>query len=475
MCRSFFPELMSNSPKSRFERLLRTVAASRFLTVSALVHLIIIVLLGGAVLVPRIIESNGPGTQAAYDPQVPDDTNAQQPPVTQPPVPEPQKSTNVPPAPPTGPNIDYRQIVDTKGGGNNLPPLPVAPFPPSPVGPMNPAPGGPANPGPPSKEPPAFPYRPHDGSPFISIHDGTLASEQAVQRALQWLQANQHTDGTWGSTGYHDGFTGLALLCFLGHGETPSSHTYGVVVSNAIDTLAKEGAANGGHYSSSGNFTGNPAAYDHAITTYALCEAYVMTKDQRLAPLIGSAVNFIADGQRADGGWAYRYDTGPNAQSDLSVSGWQIQALKAAHLTGIPGVDKVALPSLAKAMRKVDSLFNANDGSFGYVQAGDRNYTLTGVGALSKLLWTGRTDHQTRVALKNIVSKPLKYDGPDCNLYSWYYDTQACFQAQSGPWDWWKQPFQDQLTHNQSGDGSWPPTGGNEAGGFNSPAGDGPD
>jgi hypothetical protein len=117
-------------------------------------------------------------------------------------------------------------------------------------------------------------------------------------------------------------------------------------------------------------------------------------------------------------------------------------------------------------MRNLNRVFDPKDGTFGYRQAGDiKHHNLTGVGALSKLFWLGRADKSVREALKNITTTDLVYGSADCNLYAWYYDTQACFQAQGVPWDWWNKRFQDQLTTNQSADGSWPPTGGNDTGG----------
>jgi hypothetical protein len=138
-------------------------------------------------------------------------------------------------------------------------------------------------------------------------------------------------------------------------------------------------------------------------------------------------------------------------------------------------MEKTVHPALEIAMKNMDRVFDPRDGSFGYRKAGDRGYTLTGVGVLSKLFWLGHPDRTVREGLKNIQSRDLSYDGADCNLYAWYYDTQACFQAQGGAWDWWNRRFQDQLTNKQSADGSWPPTSGNEAGGFaKATAGDGP-
>jgi len=242
------------------------------------------------------------------------------------------------------------------------------------------------------------------------------------------------------------------------------------VVNNAINAILYEGNKNQGRLAFGGEgFDEQDSPYQHGICTYALCEAYTMTKDPRLAPLVQQAVDYIIQGQRSDGSWAYRYDTtegstkyGP--KSDTSVTGWQIQALKAAHLTGLPGMEEKVHPVLNRAMQFLDTVYNERDGTFGYRKAGDRTYTLTGVGVLSKLFWLGRADHTVHEGLKNIESKDLSYSGPDCNLYTWYYDTQACFQAQGGAWDWWNARFQKQLTDIQSADGSWPPTGGKETG-----------
>jgi hypothetical protein len=207
-----------------------------------------------------------------------------------------------------------------------------------------------------------------------------------------------------------------------------------------------------------------------------------MTHDKRLEPLIHQAVDYIVKGQRPDGGWAYRYslaaDThGPKDKpnSDTSVSGWQIQALKAAHLTGLSGMDDV-VPSLNNAMKNLDRVFEEKSGTFGYRKPGDDQAHLTGVGVLAKLFWLGRPDREVRAGLKTITSHDINYNAPECRLYEWYYDTQACYQAQGSAWEWWNARFQDLLTSQQSPDGSWPPTGGQkEQGGYaNQPGGDGP-
>lgn len=474
-------ERMPNEPKTLLDRILKPILASRFLTVSALIHLLIIVLFGGKALFNRYVEPpdfTGDETVSAdVGPGPPPDT----PDTTLPPPP----SVAAPPPPTSAPPTNFSAIttMNTAAASFDLQAPTIEP----PTINQNPTASAPQ-----TFTPGTGPVLPGAMSARSSGQRGTAGqkygekseAEQAVQRALLWLQQQQHSDGTWGSAKYHTAFTGLALLCYLGHGDTPqTSREFSVVVSNAIGALVNESAMHQGRLGGASDFNWlQESVYEHAIATYAACEAYTMTKDPRLLPVVKQAVNYIVQGQRSDGGWAYRYDLGPDpdgagmVKSDLSVSGWQVQALKAAHLTGIPGMEAMVHPVLDKAMGNVDRVFDKKSGLFGYRVASDAGgHVLTGVGCLCKLFWLGRADSEVREGLKNITSNALDYNGKDAILYAWYYNTQACFQAQGGAWAWWRQRFQEQLLNNQSADGSWPVPPKIDKGWFEAnPSGDGP-
>jgi hypothetical protein len=222
------------------------------------------------------------------------------------------------------------------------------------------------------------------------------------------------------------------------------------------------------------SLTDQTAPYQHAIAAYALGEAYTMTKDERLAPILTQAIGYIVTGMRPDGGWAYGYSLAAKGAkgeepSDTSVCGWQIQALKAAHLTGLK-IDKLD-ETMEKAMDNFERVFDKKDGSFGYRKPGDhgKNSTLNGVGVLCVLIGSeGKKDKMVREALKNILdTSKLEYRGEHANLYTWYYNTQATFMAQGGAWQKWNRMFQDEIVGAQSPDGHWPPSGGKEVGGLN--------
>jgi hypothetical protein len=285
------------------------------------------------------------------------------------------------------------------------------------------------------------------------------AAEMAVMKGLTWLQKNQNSDGSWGDTN-KAAMTGLGLLCFLGHGETPESQQFGFTVNKAVEWILTNGAANEGRLHMRKSFD-QPGVYEHAIVSYALGEYYTMTQDVNVRELFKQAIGYIVQGQGPGGGWMYSYD---KTADDLSVSGWQIQALKAAHLSklGIYGVDE----ALDKAMLMLEK-FRGPKGGYGYRGPAD-TYSLSGVGILCQLFWKGEKGALKKgmewVLDETEKNSPVKYQGPKADLYAWYYHTQACLMFGGSAWTKWNRWFQDEIVSAQASDGSWPPMAANSHG-----------
>ena len=239
-------------------------------------------------------------------------------------------------------------------------------------------------------------------------------AEPAVMKGLSWLQQNQNADGSWGESN-KGAMTGFGLLCFLGHGETSTSEQFGATVNKAVQWILDNGAKHEGrlHMANSFNQSG---VYEHGICTYALGEYYTMTRDDRVKELFTKAVEYIVQGQGRGGGWMYSYD---KTADDLSVSGWQIQALKVAHLSrlDIAGVEQALNNAIAYIERS-----KGPKGGYGYCAAADK-YSLTGVGILCQLFWKG----ERGVLLKGMEwllsetekNQPVKYMGENADLYAW--------------------------------------------------------
>ncbi len=423
--------------------MLTKLAASRFFTFSLLIHLLLVVLVGGYVVV-RTTQQEKP--IFAGIPVPPVNESAQ-------PSPEQGKeasaSSSFLPGAPTlvsGPTdlelISVLAVVPTHA----FSPGPVID---DPVLPPPPDGSGGLTMGPnhvPSS-------RTRDGiGKALANNGGTPESQDAVMRGLRWLSDHQNKDGSWGVK-YKGAMTGYALLAFLGHGEGVESPAFGGNVRNGMERLIEEGERKQGRLSFSSRWEGNEAPYEHGVATYALAELYTFTREPRTIPVLTDAVAHITAGQNPEGGWDYGYATDSN-RTDLSVSGWNIQALKAAHVTGLklPGVEV----ALDRAMPMVKRL-QGKEGGFGYVKAENR-YSLTGVGVLALQLW--KPDSRAiRAGVDFILNGPkVDYDGADADLYAWYYyHTQACFQKGDDAWKKWNVVWQPEIVRHQSADGSWPP------------------
>ena len=297
----------------------------------------------------------------------------------------------------------------------------------------------------------------------LAENGGTPACEEAVIKALRWLKSVQNPDGSWGQ-GNKAAMTGFALLCYLGHCETPASEEYGDSSMKGIVYLVNLGMKNEGRMAD--NFTANGWVYEHAIATYALGEAATFCKELEievpsLMDITGKAGQFIIDNQHESGGWSYLYAT-EKGHVDVSVTGWQMQALKACSHTGI--TFKGMNPSIGKALKYLVSCQHES-GGFGYTDknpSGGLDYhTLTGVGMLCHQIWEKGARREVRNAAKYLVeNSKFDYNTEFADLYNHYYESQAMLQRGGTDWKFYNDLFRDQLLNNQNEDGSWKVPGG---------------
>jgi hypothetical protein len=283
----------------------------------------------------------------------------------------------------------------------------------------------------------------------LQDNGGDSACETAVVKGLKWLAANQNQDGSWGKGEFRCAMTGLALLAFLGHCETPDVGQFTETVFKAINYLIAFGESHDGRLSP---HQGNAYPYEHGIATYALAEAYSMTQDAKIEPVLRKSINIILNGQTSDGGWEYNY---ASSGIDMSVLGWNFQALKAAQLTGlkIDGVDK----ALNRGLSAVRKMQDNKSGHWFYKLGNDRiSPSLTGVGVLCMAFMKQARTNPARMGCEAVITYfPPTFGDPLTNLYGWYYATQACFQYGGMIWSKWRRVFQKELIKNQNDDGSW--------------------
>jgi hypothetical protein len=158
---------------------------------------------------------------------------------------------------------------------------------------------------------------------------GSKETELAAARGLAWLAKQQKADGSWAFDGTSKdevvAATGMCLLPFLAAGEThQAGQKYQKAVAAGVAFLVKRCPVKGPDVG-----VMSPNAYAQAIAALALCEAYGMTRDKDLLAPAQAAANAIQKAQGPNGSWGYAARTPSNG--DTSITGWQVQALKAAQ------------------------------------------------------------------------------------------------------------------------------------------------
>ena len=296
-------------------------------------------------------------------------------------------------------------------------------------------------------------------------YGGSKAGEDAVLRALRWLKKNQDENGAWAKAdGTHPpAMAGLALLAFLAHGETPASQEFGSTVEKAMKYLLSVQTAKG-LFGNGGN------AFGHGIDSYAISEAYALTKIVSLKDAMEKGLQIIIDGQQVPGGFNYNY--AKDDRFDLSVAGWQFQAMKAAKMAGAsnPGLDAAIAKGISFLER--NAFANAGDssgfvycGKPGVPPAGGARPSMTGAGTLClQLLGKGNSpcvsagiQFLERVQPQWPSGREMDSKGKPIKVpvYTWYYVTQAKFQKGGKVWDAWNPVFSRELIANQQSDGHW--------------------
>jgi hypothetical protein len=296
----------------------------------------------------------------------------------------------------------------------------------------------------------------------LKENGGTPACEEAVMKSLRWIKGVQNSDGSWGDAN-KAAMTGLALLSYFGHCETPMSEEFGDSCMKGIVYLVNLGMSSEGKMATS---NGNGWVYEHGIATYALGEAATFCKELKidvpgLMEQTEKAGQFIIDNQHDTGAWAYHYAT-EAGHPDVSVTGWQIQALKACSHTSIKWKGMSACIN-----KGLDYISKCQDDSGGYgytgkAPSGGLSYhTLTGVGMLCNQMWGKGGRAEVRKAAKYVLdNSKFDYNSEFSDLYGHYYESQAMMQRGGEEWKQYNDLFRDQLLSNQDADGSWKSPGG---------------
>lgn len=282
-------------------------------------------------------------------------------------------------------------------------------------------------------------------------------ADLAVDRALEFLANTQNkTDGSWtaGRSGKNVAITSLCVMAFLSSGYVPGEGKYGQTIERGVRWVLSMQQPNGVLATD-----GAQEMYHHGIATLMLAEVCGMV-DKELGKEVKRAVEkgvaIILKAQRTDrvhgGGWRYRVEH--VAGSDISVTGWQVMALRAARNLGcdIPG------EVIDKAVAYIKRCQDDRSGGFRYMPFANITVPCTGTSVLALEL-CGKNEHKSEAVLKGANYLIRNENLPRWNAahfsYSIYYGAQATFQVGGNYWTTYRSKLHQALLRHQSSTGSW--------------------
>ena len=300
----------------------------------------------------------------------------------------------------------------------------------------------------------------------------TKQTEAAVVWALRWLKSHQSPDGRWDSDGFDaqcklnrcDGSgaevgdveaTGLALLAFLGAGETHSKKdgSYRDTVKNGLKFLRDVQGEDG----CIGPKVGKTWLRQHVIAALAVTEAYGMTGSKVFKPVAERGLAFALTARTP----AARL--GPDGSLDIETAGWMVTLLKSAAMSEL-AVDKAAM---ADAVADLEKLTDAATGRV--VVKSPAGPMPTAVGVLGRIFADHSLEADPQIARgADLVAKsppawPADASGVD--LVGLHFATMAMFQVGGERWQSWDLSMKNTLLLRQQTvagrdeRGSWDPVG----------------
>lgn len=312
-----------------------------------------------------------------------------------------------------------------------------------------------------------------------------------LDAGLRWLAAHQDADGMWDSDEFmkhdpaddpcsgpggalHDvGVSSLALLSFLGDGNTMRVGKYRDVVTRGVRWLRDVQDFDNGCVPAP---IGKHYLYDHALATLALSETYALSPLAVLRQPARNALAFCSRARNPYGAW--RYDVPPIGDADTSVTGWMIFALEAGREAGL----QVEEEALTAGLAWIDQVTDPATGRVGYDSVGsassriagvndrfptDSGEAMTAVGLLCRF-FLGQTPKEHPIMERHadlLLTRLPEWDpeGRGCDMYYWYYGSYAMWQMGGRWWKRWNAALEPTILDSQRRDGahagSWDPVG----------------
>lgn len=280
--------------------------------------------------------------------------------------------------------------------------------------------------------------------------------DESIARALRFLSEEQNQTGSWRAGTYGDSTatTSMAVMAFMAAGHVPGEGPYGLQINRGIRWVIQQQQANGMLI---GKGRSHGPMYSHGISALMLAEAVGMMDDEQLGKDVRRALEraikviLQAQNHRKEpahrGGWRY-YTT--STDSDLSVSGWQLLALRAAKDAGCD----VPAENIDEAIAYIRRLSTPGNGGFGYQTGHGSNTTRAGTGIVALEVCGDHHSDEALGAAEQILRRPL-HRGDSYFYYGAYYCTVGMFKVGGEYWTRIKPILYETILAQQRADGSW--------------------
>jgi hypothetical protein len=271
--------------------------------------------------------------------------------------------------------------------------------------------------------------------PFFSAAESKV--DEALKRATKYLLETQDaaTGAIHNRMRNENAMTSLAVLALAAQGHLPADPTpEGTAMRKALAyVLRPDGQDQEGYF----GMSDGSRMYGHGITTLMLSEMLGMGADAAQDELIRTkcrkAVALILRSQKEPktdqnrGGWRYSPD---DKQSDMSVTVWQVMALRAAKNAGMD-VPKSAIDEAVAYIKRLYDTDSGkrgkgNFGGFGYQSRG-RETSTTAEGLLA-LQVCGEYDSEEVIGASGKLLRDGIRQGDKWFFYTTYYYAQGMYQ-----------------------------------------------
>ncbi len=314
--------------------------------------------------------------------------------------------------------------------------------------------------------------------------------KESVDKAVKWLMQQQKTDGYFSEQrndirvrkgdvpNYGGAMTSLAIIGLSSVGHLPSDTSpEGKAVAKALQFMLDFMEPDNETKDTIGYLGRGDRSrmYGHGIMSLMYAEMLGMTQneemDRKIHDRLEGAIKLIVHSQKVPksdsnrGGWRYEPQ---GSDADISVTVWQLLALRAAKNAGLDVPTESIADAVAYVKRSYrserDSMGNPKDmaAAFSYEPYGGRQTFSTTAAGLLSLQVCGQYEAPEVIGSANFLMKSPPEVNEPWFFYGNYYYAQGMYQRGGDFAATARRRTEDILIKAQSPEGAWFPRNGNE-------------